>query len=89
MQQMNEVYDFIDFRNKAYEGAKEKPSIETTKNAFKIILPNRNAKYETKKTYTLKEETTISFAPQVEKSLSNEEKILKYACFMALSQEMM
>ena len=31
---------------KAYEGGKEKPVIETTKNAFKIILPNVNAKYE-------------------------------------------
>ena len=31
---------------KAYEGMVEKPVIETTKNAFKIILPNINAKYE-------------------------------------------
>ena len=31
---------------KAYEGMEEKPLIETTKNAFKIILPNINAKYE-------------------------------------------
>lgn len=31
----------------AYEDADEKPVIETTKNAFKITLPNRNAKYET------------------------------------------
>ena len=31
---------------KAYEGGEEKPVIETTKNAFKIILPNVNAKYE-------------------------------------------
>nr|WP_296267718.1 hypothetical protein [uncultured Merdimonas sp.] len=30
---------------KAYEGMKEKPEIETTKDAFKIILPNVNAKY--------------------------------------------
>lgn len=32
---------------KAYENAEEKPVIETTKNAFKITLPNINAKYET------------------------------------------
>lgn len=32
---------------KAYEKMREKPVIETTKNAFKIILPNINAKYET------------------------------------------
>ena len=31
---------------KAYEGMEEKPVIETTKNAFKIILPNINVKYE-------------------------------------------
>ena len=31
---------------KAYEGVEEKPMIETSKNAFKIILPNVNAKYE-------------------------------------------
>lgn len=32
---------------KAYESMQVKPVIETTKNAFKIILPNINAKYET------------------------------------------
>lgn len=32
---------------KAYENTGEKPIIETTKNAFKITLPNINAKYET------------------------------------------
>ena len=31
---------------KAYENVEEKPIIETTKNAFKIILPNINAKYD-------------------------------------------
>lgn len=33
---------------KAYEGVEETPTIETTKNAFKIILPNINAKYDIK-----------------------------------------
>lgn len=32
---------------KAYENAEEKPLIETTQNAFKITLPNINAKYDT------------------------------------------
>lgn len=32
----------------AYEGISEKPVIATTKNSFKITLPNVNAKYETK-----------------------------------------
>lgn len=31
---------------KAYENIEEKPVIETTKNAFKITLPNINARYE-------------------------------------------
>lgn len=31
---------------KAYENAEEKPLIETTQNAFKITLPNINAKYD-------------------------------------------
>lgn len=31
---------------KAYENTEEKPVIETTKNAFKITLPNINARYE-------------------------------------------
>lgn len=31
---------------KAYEGIAGKPTIETTKNAFKIILPNIDAKHE-------------------------------------------
>ena len=32
----------------AYEGTLEKPIISTTKNSFKITLPNVNAKYETR-----------------------------------------
>lgn len=34
---------------KAYENEDSKPILETTKNTFKIILPNINAKHETKK----------------------------------------
>lgn len=30
----------------AYDGMSKKPTIQVTKNAFKIILPNINAKYE-------------------------------------------
>lgn len=33
---------------KAYENVEEKPVIETTKNAFKITLPNINGKYDTR-----------------------------------------
>lgn len=66
---------------KAYEGMDVKPNIETTKNTFKIILPNVNVKQETV-------DTSISLATpiinsevevEVEKQLSqNEERILEY-----------
>lgn len=64
---------------KAYEGMEEKPSIETTKNIFKIVLPNINAKYETGNTSVPKAGTITSSAVGAEKSLSDEEKVLEYA----------
>jgi len=63
---------------KAYEGLEEKPAIETTKNAFKIILPNINAKYETGNASAAKAESITNSAIGAEKSLSDEEKILEY-----------
>ena len=63
---------------KAYEGLEERPTIETTKNAFKIILPNINVKYETGNTSVPKAESTTSSAAGAEKSLSDEEKVLEY-----------
>ncbi len=63
---------------KAYEGMEEKPTIETTKNAFKIILPNINAKYETGNTPIPKTESIAVSAAGAEKSLRNEEKVLEY-----------
>ena len=51
----------------------EKPSIETTKNTFKIILPNINAKYETRKASALKTEFIANSAVRAEKSLNKEE----------------
>lgn len=64
---------------KAYEGMEKKPSIETTKNAFKIILPNINAKYETEKVSAPRTESIASSTAETEKNLSNEEKVLEYA----------
>ncbi len=64
---------------KAYEGMEEKPTIETTKNAFKIILPNINAKYETENASVPRAGSIASSAAGAEKSLSNEEKVLEYA----------
>lgn len=65
---------------KAYEGMAEKPLIETTKNAFKIILPNVNAKYETENPAVLKAEACANCSGGTEKNLSSqEEKVLEYA----------
>lgn len=64
---------------KAYEDMEEQPMIETTKNAFKIILPNINAKYETGNASVPKAEAIVNPAARAAKSLSNEEKVLEYA----------
>lgn len=64
---------------KTYEGMEEKPTIETTRNAFKITLPNINAKYERENASVSKAETITSSVSRTEKSLSNEEKVLEYA----------
>lgn len=59
----------------AYEGKKVKPQIEATKNAFKIILPNINAKQEEKSSKESSSEETIH-----NKDIQNNQKvILKYA----------
>lgn len=64
---------------KAYESMQVKPVIETTKNAFKIILPNINAKYETENA-TVKTKSGTPVTVHSEKKLSDEEeKILEYA----------
>lgn len=64
---------------KAYEGMKEKPEIQTTKNAFKIILPNVNAKYTLENSSVWTTKTDTNSIMETEASLSEaEEKILEY-----------
>lgn len=64
---------------KAYEGMQKKPVIETTKNTFKIILPNINAKYETEEATMLEVKSGIPFTTISKKKISDaEEKILEY-----------
>ncbi len=64
---------------KAYENMQVKPVIETTKNTFKIILPNINANYETENA-TVKTKSGTPVTVHTEKELSDEEeKILEYA----------
>ena len=62
---------------KAYEGMVEKPVIETTKNAFKIILPNINAKYEKGAESVLPAETS-AHTPVGTTLSAGEEKVLEY-----------
>ena len=63
----------------AYRDMEEKPRIETTRNAFKIVLPNINAKYETEKAAVYEREAAY-YVDRGEKELSDEEeKILEYA----------
>ena len=62
---------------KAYEDVEEKPTIENTKNAFKIILPNINAKYEKGNATTLQSEM-IANTEGNDNSQSDEEKVFEY-----------
>lgn len=74
---------------KAYEGIPEKPKIETTKNVFKIILPNINSKYEkNSKNFMMKEDIAAEYNVENYKNKSyenkkeaanKEEKVLRYA----------
>lgn len=64
---------------KAYEHAEEKPVIETTKNAFKIILPNINAKYDAGGGMPYASLIRESPAVYAEEPDSDELKVLKLA----------
>lgn len=64
---------------KAYEGMEERPAIEVTQNAFKITLPNINAKHEASDRFASKERViTESVTETIEKSNGQENKILEY-----------
>lgn len=58
-----------------YEGTSEKPMISTTKNSFKITLPNVNAKYEAKAVSAPIE--NVPSTPVLEPN-SNEQQVLAY-----------
>lgn len=57
---------------KAYEEYDEKPLIETTKNAFRITIPNRNAKYDRYPQSEVKENQTRYISDE-------EDRIMKFA----------
>lgn len=64
---------------RAYDGMAEKPTFETTKNAFKIILPNINAKYEISNNFAPVENPVEEsvIVPQHE-TASKEDKVLEF-----------
>lgn len=63
---------------KAYEGLPEKPTLEVTKNAFKITLPNINAKNKIENVSAPRVESNTSSAIKINQSLSDEENVLEY-----------
>lgn len=65
---------------KAYENMAEKPTIETTRNTFKIVLPNRNAENDTTDCSVSKVESVTVSDTKMKKIVdAREEQILKYA----------
>lgn len=60
----------------AYEGMEEKPTIETTKNAFKIILPNINAKHEKENISITKAESGTPSSSKSRTNSNNKEKTI-------------
>lgn len=65
---------------KAYEGMTEKPMIETTRNTFKIILPNRNVRQDTTDISVSQAESVAGFDVKKKKMVDEREvQILAYA----------
>ncbi len=65
---------------KAYEDAEKKPVIETTKNAFKITLPNMNAKFEMAGVLAANPNPAKDrISAAAEEMDGEEEKVMKYA----------
>lgn len=65
---------------KAYEGMAEKPVIETTRNTFKMILPNRNAENNLTDIPVSKAESSVVYGVEMKiKPDDREERILEYA----------
>lgn len=65
---------------KAYKGTGEKPLLETTKNTFKIILPNINAKYNSENASAFEAEVDRNLDAKAQSRLSDyEDRVLEYA----------
>ena len=60
----------------SYDGVPEKPVISTTKNSFKVVLPNVNAKYETSTSLVSTKDTASS--THVSKTNDREQQVMTY-----------
>lgn len=60
----------------SYDGVPEKPVISTTKNSFKVVLPNVNAKYETSASLASTQITASS--THVSKTDDREQRVIAY-----------
>lgn len=60
---------------KAYESTSVKPGISTTKNSFKIILPNVNTQYENKAISIPTKKVSAKPAPEMD---TKEKQVLNY-----------
>ena len=60
----------------SYDGVPEKPVISTTKNSFKVVLPNVNAKYETSASLASTQITASS--THVSKTDGREQRVIAY-----------
>ena len=64
---------------RAYEGKTEQPTITTTNNSFKIILPNINRKAEMKEAVETRTTTAVEPNPETRLADDTAQQILQYA----------
>ena len=65
---------------RAYEGKAEQPTITTTNNSFKIILPNINSRFEIKEAVETRTTTAVETNPETRQAIDDiAQQILQYA----------
>lgn len=65
---------------RAYEGKAEQPTITTTNNSFKIILPNINSRFEIKEAVETRTTTAVETNPETRQAIDDTaQQILQYA----------
>lgn len=65
---------------RAYEGTDEQPTITTTNNSFKIILPNINSRSEIKEAIETRTTTAVEMNPEIRQAIDDTaQQILQYA----------